>query len=427
MQNLKASFHFIVLTGCLLLTWCTFTFEAQAQPSPSPTPKIPEDKKIIHVFARQGPYGELYVPKELVAVSDQFKLAKDVNEKYFFPSIYFIVSAMPQIEKERQKVVQNVQHWKFYEPKSTIEWIDLVIKIKAVDCKNQLIEDPEQLRSKVRILGLLPDETLARVEEQKPAELAGALGDLTHAFAPFVPGQSEFLNAGANTASVLFRNVLYPPKLETYRYSFIKNAGTLGWYWKTDQKSLTSLVGTRRGIVLLQVQRGSEGIKKLHLSYELLAQWQGKGEPSTAVDDEYVDYDEIGEDIDFSGINKCTEEHNKDIFETAEYRTLQHLEEFPMLIPQDAVCKIFQVAQRDCDARIEELKKEYKLTIFEGTRPSSKGAGGAQEVIKRPSSNGPEGTQEIIKLLRRSDLEDILGVKRSEKSKRGKAKPESQQ
>lgn len=374
MQRQKVGSLFVFMTATLLLMCSNASAlapEPQATPTPSPTPntKLDERYKLIHIFARQGPYGELYVPKELAASSDQFKLARQVNENYFFPSIYFLVSAKPEFKIGPQRVKDGVQHWDFDRPKTTLKWINLIIKIPAVGCDDNPIDDPEKIKDKVNILAVLPDETLARVEEQKAAQLVGGLNEVTKAFAPLVPSQTASLEAGANTASGLFRNILYPPKLEAYRYSFINSPLNLGWHWKEDPAGQTSLIGTRRGILLLQIKKGkAEGIKQLRLSYELLAQWQGKGEPSGFVGDEYVDYNVIKEGIDFKAADPCQEVTRKDIFETAEYRTLRSLDDFPVLVPHDAVCKIFQVGESACAAKIQELERDYRVKLFKGTR-----------------------------------------------------------
>lgn len=380
------------LVHLILLTLLLITIRVTQAQVPLPSPK--SETKAIHIFANQGPYGELYLPKELAAASNEFKIIqKQTAKTYFFPSIYFLVSARPNIEVQKQN--KTGSFYQFKNEDRDLTWMQLMIKIEPVPCGQTRLE-----KDSVRILGLLPDETVARKEESDITQTVAGVGEIANASVPFVPALSTFIKTGSNVANVLFKNVLSPSKLATYRYSFVDSHSNFGWYWHSDKQNNTSLLGLRRGVLLLQAKRGVKGVK---LSYDLIAKWNK--DLNRDVDDEYVDQNKELADIDFSENGTCEKENKSDNFFTAQdYRFLKNLDGFPMLIPEDVVCDVFQVTISNCKGWIDSLLSgNQKLSSFLVSRP----------MFTEEKSIVRQQGFEDVRLIRRTDLEALLIEKKT--------------
>lgn len=343
--------------------------------SEKPAGRYSSKDKAIHIQTFLGPFGSAYIPPEILSQQNVFQLLKkgktelDV-EKYFFPSIYFVISAKPNIyiSKQEQKKPRGGGNgsdfidYEFSKGGQNLTWMRVSITLEPVACKAEYGQEltPVADADSIKVMAIAPEDTEEVLKESRPAQFARVGDELVNKVIPFVSSDASLptptkLTAASGAVSILFKN-LFPPRSVANSYAFIDSdislsgAGkdTFGWYWRQNnsEQKPESIVGLRRSVAFLQVKRGVRAIK---VSYRIDAKWDG--DYSDKIDDEYVDADTIpyadlerGEDkaaIKFDRTYCLPPPTPPDFFEDIEYDFLPHLDEFPMLVPREVVCNIF--------------------------------------------------------------------------------------
>lgn len=348
----------LLCIGTLLVIQTT-SVRAQLDPD-----RLGVDQKGINIQAFLGPFGEAYVPPnffpatELKSAASGAKTSIDADS-YFFPSIYFLMSAKPNIHIKKKEQKDGMIDYEFSGVGQDLNWWRIAIRLEPVFCSaatDEVKTDP------IRVLAMLPNETTENVEDQKPAAIASTAADLTTQIQPFIPASANPNNI-AGATKVLFKS-LFPPKAVPYSYAFVDSGRAFGWYWKRNDKpeKAESLVGLRRGIALLQVRRG---VSALRVHYRIEAKWSG--DYSDTVDDEYADQDTVP----YGGFPRassatftfhdsyCRPAESKNLYDRIDYQFLKNLDDFPLVVPKTVVCRILQKDDAECNSDSFKLKTVY--------------------------------------------------------------------
>lgn len=367
-------------TSFLILISIFFQSIVFSQTDKTPEP-IKYGDKPIYIHSSLGPFGEIYLPPSVIANATNYSLSGREKisfeaDNYFFPSIYFTVSAKPNIDIRAKRVRNNKDKeedkknpdYEFTKKGENLNWLRVTTEIQATPCECEGVEGC--LKSEeIKIIGLSPEETKTRVKEN-PLSQIGVVGDaLVNKLLPFTFAEEhpETQNASAEysavsgAVSILFQN-LFPAKSIAKNYAFIdgevNKKNRFGWYWQRidDKDSPESIIGVRRGTVFLQIARGVQAIKVNHYIY---AKWDS--DYSEKIDDEYVDQIEMNKEFKFDESNCFKPAKPKSLYERTNFQMLNNVDEFPVLIPKEIVCKMFQQDVGDPKFRVEDIIDADKL------------------------------------------------------------------
>jgi hypothetical protein len=365
-----------------------------------PKDKFPEaityGDKPIFIQSSFGPFGEVYFPPSVIANATNYSLSGKEKlsfeaDNFIFPSLYFTISAKPHIDIKDKKLRNNKNKeedkrnpdYEFTKRGENLNWMRVTTELEAKQC----VCDKEVgcLNStEVRIIGVSPEETKTSLKENPLSQL-GVVGDaLMNKLLPFTFAEEhpETQNASAEysaisgAVSILFQN-LFPAKAIAKNYAFIdgkvkveekdkqdnskiveKEKNRFGWFWQRidDKTTPESIIGVRRGTVFLQVARGVKSIKVKHIIHA-----KYDNDYSQKIDDEYVDVIETEKDFEFDNSNCFSLPTPKSLFERTNYTFLNNLDDFPVLIPKEIACKMFQKDIGDPLFRPEDIIDSKKL------------------------------------------------------------------
>lgn len=320
---------------------------------------MPEHLKTIHVHGFYGPFGTPYIPPEMVSQREFKENPKFAVDDFIFPSMYFVVSAKPniQIEKDPKTKPSGFIDYEFSKVGRELEWMRVTIKLEPVPCTEgdykPTLADLKSDPTSARALALIPELTDEEMETSKPVTLAKMGSEMAAKVTPMIPSLKTEVDALSSATTILFKN-LFPSRVVAKSYAFLDGHLDFGWYWsqRKNEAKPESLLGLRRGIALLQVKKG---VKALKARYTVVAKWDG--DPNDFVDDEYADADTIPyNNSDTQQIlfrlpdSNCKKAKPQSFYERLDYEFLRNLDEFPMVVPKEVVCRIMQKDKPGCDA-----------------------------------------------------------------------------
>jgi hypothetical protein len=328
----------------------------------------------VYVLTNLGPIGEAYVPAGL----DAFKKLDEGREtKYYYPSLFFDMSASPMLSPTFSGDVESKNYdeqiKKVSNKNLNLRWMDMTAELFPWCGANA--QCPQDA---LRVLEVMPNATRGGTHDSLPTQLGGAAGDIAKLAPPFFPASTFDDKATAVTGgiTVLFRN-LFPPKTETYFHGFVVSQSSFGWNFRENKSKPeeASVMGLHRGVVLLQA---NQQVKRIRIISSTLTEWNGAPNPYSNR------FDRRADDV-------CVwipEKKN----DAPDFTKLADLDAFPFLIPKQQVMLILQTN----DAGYDEL---------------TKGSNGHPPMLE----TGPSAD-----FVKKSSLEKYLGI---EKKKADEKKP----
>lgn len=303
----------------------------------------------VFVLPNLGPIGEAYTPDGL---GNFIKVNEKLDFPFFFPSLFLDMSSSPLLSPTFARNEDFGSITKVSNADRELEWIDVTIKLFPF-CTDPRTNQPKECRCKtedcmnplIRILNVLPNETVSETQDSIPTQISKAATDLASLSAPFFPASPSFVaksEAAGKGLTVLFKN-LFPPKLMTYQHAYVDAADRFGWNFKTQRKSENatnpSILGIHRGIAILQVRKD---VTFLGVRYYALSRWNKAPNPQS-------------DHFDLRGGGICLPFPQKAPDAPPKYNRLQNLDDFPLLINKDEVCKVLQIDRNQCDPRYDQL------------------------------------------------------------------------
>ena len=311
------------------------SLQSSSQPSDGETNRF-KDYVSVSVLTNLGPIGEVYKPTGLGFFE---KASKEREAKYFYPSIFFDISASPLLypiltgdnESEHyDKLIGNVLN-----VGADMKWMDVGIELTAWCDGTTCPKDP------IRLLEIMPNETRGGTKESIPAQAAGALTETAKLTAPFFPATTfeDKFTAGAGGLSILFNN-LFPPKTLTFFHAYIDSPVRFGWNFRQNKQKpeQASIMGLHRGIAVLQAD---PAVTAVWVKYVALSEWNHK------VNSE-------GKKIHRRTGDLCVMFPPEKGDAPIKYEKLTDLGAFPALIPQEQVEKILHISAQEYSTLIAE-------------------------------------------------------------------------
>ncbi len=314
----------------------------------------------MNVEAVPGPQGLIQIPPGLSFDENLKEDRAKVSESFWFPSLYFFISASPYLTPLKKKGESHL--FDVLGLDQDVKWFDVSITLEAQCKKGQSGDD-----CSLKVISLLPSRTASGNRDRLITRVAGAAESLGGIVAPFFPGSSfnEKLGASGGALRVLFQN-LFPPEVVAHQYAFLSRASrtsaSFGWFFKQrDTGESPSILGLHQGIALLQV---GKGVDRIDVRYGLLSQWEQSTQraANTFLD---LQYCEAG------AITRPRGKPEPDL----DYGKLKSLEEFPMLIPREEAEKILHLK----DGALLSYLQDAKIS----TVPANPQAGDEYWVVRR--------------------------------------------
>jgi hypothetical protein len=303
----------------------------------------------------QGPMG--YVPAPSLGTTTQIagtdpELVLE-SRNYNYPSLILYVSAIPVVcvdtppadQQTADEIAKGINE-SSQETDRNPQWLDATFTLSAFDEKDNLITDACIDDKTVKILTLLPQQTVAGLKNQTVADITATAAAASGAIAPLSPGVGSVVAGATKALNVVFQDI-FPPRPIAYQYSYMKGNCSFGWFFRPNPNSTAgkdgeaSILGTQEGIILLKVD---PKVKKLTVTGMTLSSWSKDASKTSK-----KLFLSPQETINFQLYNQTT----------ANYDGITDLTLFPALISKSTAEKILHITN---DTDWQALLKDGKLT-----------------------------------------------------------------
>lgn len=313
---------------------CLERMESTPQPTTSTTPN---PNVSVYVLINQGPVGQIYYSSDLFSnllTKDNFVGAK-IDSNFFYPSLYFDISATPNLSEESIK-----------NRKLDLKWMDVEITLNKV-CKKG--RDYNKEPCTLWLVDMYPNDSESSTKDHPlvtGVKTAQELASLTSAFFPSVAGQALNAKIGAGTdgLSVLFSNLL-PPIVKSHFYPRIIKGRSFGWTFSQDPNRVNpTLMGLQRGVVFLQA---GKGLEEIEVRYKVKTLWNKNVDSTNGK----LNIHKRTYRIPLSKLASPV---------AVDPTKFKSLKDYPALIKMSDVCKMFSIDDEACKRKSQfDLIKSY--------------------------------------------------------------------
>jgi hypothetical protein len=323
------------------------------------TPVPPGDYVRVSTTGTLGPMGYIVTPSvssaTQLAVNPEAVLA---SQNYNFPSIILYISAMPVVYPEPDQDTGKVDsktataNVNKEETKQYPTWLDATFTLEPQNDQGQVIKGACESGA-VRVLGILPQQTVATTQASIPDQVATAINSVAGALASFYPGVKSQVSGATSALNVLFQ-AIFPPKSVAYQYSYLDGNCRFGWYFRPNTsgagtEGVASILGIQTGIVMLQTDKS---IAAIQVKSQTLSEWSENATVNSKI--------HYGKQ---RALPTFVLPQKKDI----DYTQISSLSSFPLLIPKDQALSILQMKTMDDPTWIAFAKGTTPSLFLVGT------------------------------------------------------------
>jgi hypothetical protein len=160
-------------------------------------------------------------------------------------------------------------------------WLDATFTLVPEDDKGVAIPGACESGA-VRVLGVLPQQTIAATRTSIADQAATAINNVAGALASFYPGVKTQVAGATSALNVLFQ-AIFPPKPVAYQYSYLDGSCHFGWFFRPNTSGsgsdgVASILGIQTGIILLQTDKT---IQAIQVKGQTLSEWNRDATSST--------------------------------------------------------------------------------------------------------------------------------------------------
>lgn len=285
----------------------------------------------LYVGVNVGIFG-LVLPDKFVGAAAGEEASAAVSlvlKHYSFPTLNFTFSASGRLNPKGSDELKIA---------TTLEEIEMRVKLHALDAKGMLLDDPAALA----VLGLYPDDTTATTHES-PLQFAPNLAGLAGA----LPGVGTALSGVISALGVTVPRLI-PQRFPITDKAFYAGPCEFGWYARSDQEKQKE--GLRYGASVLQVSRLVAAIRA---DITVATDWRKDVTPQMLK------------------LSSTIAINHPELPKSPQLVDLQSPESLPLTISRDDVMSLLDVSSAELDALIDsgELK-----AFGSGRRRVSKGS-----------------------------------------------------